>query len=744
LAVAPGITTARGGDDDAPAAAPVAWTALAASRRELGAGSAAATTPIQNLIGIFIGDGTATHPNAGILVGNGYSWTAETCNQSQPCNGGRAGLLIGNGGNGFGGGNGGSAGFFGNGGNGGAAINGGPGGDGGRGGFVTGNGGAGGTGGDSNTGPGGAGGKGGNAGWLAVLGNGGAGGAGGVSMTVGGAGGAGGRAALWSGVGGSGGAGGASSGVIVISAPGVGGKGGKGGNGGLLGVQGYGGNGGAGGIASGTGGFGGSGGAGGNTGLLAFVGIAGAGGDGGWATGMEGAGGAGGLGGRAGLLAFTGDGGAGGAGGAGSLSGGQAGAGGVAAFIGTGGAGGTGSWNRPGGTGGRGGLFSGTGGAGGTGGPLGIGGTGGAAGLFGTGGTGGVGGTLAAGGTGGAGGVIFGNGGAGGAGGVMGPGGSGGDAGIRGAVGAAGKAGGPPTIPLTYDEAANQPKALITIFGLEISTLVDTGAPGLVIPYTLLEGVDLGPSTGITGMIPYGVDPTYQKDFFDVYLVPVVFENGIATSSIPVGVITEVQYLTDGVWEVIPPSLWPYYGVGPDLGVGVGATEPTVNIASPVYALPETLANGLLIDMSASGPLIRFGDNPLPPVANVPDWRGALLKYQIISPEGEVGSLTTASQTFIDSGGLGGSVSATALPADLTDSKTLPVETKINVYTPDGQWLYQTTVTREDTNGETVVLEGEVNADYLNTGTAPFLLGPLYFDYSTADGIARWAYSWPQ
>mgnify|MGYP000638510072 CR=1 FL=1 len=53
------------------------------------------------------------------LFGNGYSWTADTCDQGDPCNGGKGGL-IGNGGNGYNGGNGGAAGWFGSGGNGGS------------------------------------------------------------------------------------------------------------------------------------------------------------------------------------------------------------------------------------------------------------------------------------------------------------------------------------------------------------------------------------------------------------------------------------------------------------------------------------------------------------------------------------------------------------------------------------------------------------------------------------------------
>ena len=125
----------------------------------------AVSDPISGFISFFISDGTADHPNAGILVGNGYSFDAVSCTGSSACNGGTAGMLIGNGGNGFNGGNGGWAGFFA-----GAAGDGGDAAadcatecDGGRGG----NAGLFGTGGDGGAGTGiGRGGSGGRGGWL--------------------------------------------------------------------------------------------------------------------------------------------------------------------------------------------------------------------------------------------------------------------------------------------------------------------------------------------------------------------------------------------------------------------------------------------------------------------------------------------------------------------------------------------------------------------------------------------------
>ena len=129
------------------------------------AASASKAAPTGNAVGwkpgsvisIFISNGTATHPNAGILIGNGFSFDAETCTKPKGCDGGRAGFLYGDGGNGYGGGNGGSAGLIGHGGNAAVGIEyeapplvqqreGVPGGNGGHGGLLFGDGGVGGPG----------------------------------------------------------------------------------------------------------------------------------------------------------------------------------------------------------------------------------------------------------------------------------------------------------------------------------------------------------------------------------------------------------------------------------------------------------------------------------------------------------------------------------------------------------------------------------------------------------------------
>jgi len=167
-----------GGGGGDSATGPLGWAVLASARREFGAAAgtvapaavvssgepvtplaaaalrapgASATWQPGSILRIFVGNGTAKNPNAGILLGNGFSYDATTC-PTGSCDGGEAGLL-GNGGNGYNGGSGGSARWLGHGGNGGDAITVADGGDGGRGGLFAGYGGDGGAGADSESYP---------------------------------------------------------------------------------------------------------------------------------------------------------------------------------------------------------------------------------------------------------------------------------------------------------------------------------------------------------------------------------------------------------------------------------------------------------------------------------------------------------------------------------------------------------------------------------------------------------------
>jgi YVTN family beta-propeller protein len=304
---------------------------------------------------LLIANGTPGHADAGVLFGDGFSYTAATCSENTVCNGGD-GALIGDGGNGFNGGAGGNAGLIGDGGSGGTGLAGQSGGAGGNGGQARGDGGAGGAGGDAVVlgAAGGTGGRGGNAG---AVGNGGDGGAGGAGAT--------GAVGINNGAGGAGGNGGAGG---TGSGGGIGGTAGTGGNGGdgAAGVWGQFGSG-------GVDGAGGDGGATGDPGLIGFGSDAstygatatgnvhgGAGGVGAAADESHDTGGTGGAGGAA-LTAGTGSA-YGGAGGEGGAGGGTGGSGGLAynggtgdAVAGRGGAGGSNSTGGAGGVGGAGG-----------------------------------------------------------------------------------------------------------------------------------------------------------------------------------------------------------------------------------------------------------------------------------------------------------------------------------------------------------------------------------------------------
>ncbi len=213
-------------DQADPANPPVAANSTLSSIGAQAGSGANAGSGSNSVWRLLFGDGTAENPHAGILIGNGFSWTAETCIGAAACHGGNAGLL-GSGGNGYNSGHGGSAGWFGGGGDGGDGIPGATGGDGGTGGLFMGDGGAGGAGGAAllPSESGGDGGDGGSTGLLSVLGRGGHGGAGGHGMT-GGQGGAGGQG----GVGGNG--------SLVWGSGGDGGDGGDGGSGGTAGLGG--------------------------------------------------------------------------------------------------------------------------------------------------------------------------------------------------------------------------------------------------------------------------------------------------------------------------------------------------------------------------------------------------------------------------------------------------------------------------------------------------------------------------
>ncbi len=449
-------------------------------------------------------------------------------------------------------------------------------------------------------------------------------------------------------------------------------------------------------------------------------------------------------GGAGGILIGTG-----GNGGNSTATGVPGGAGGPAGLIGKGGTGGTGGWGALGGAGGTGGLLYGNGGFGGTGGPLGFGGAGGNAGLWGTGGTGGTGGELGSGGVGGNGGYLIGNGGNGGTGGVLGSGGLGGKAGHLGTIGAGGASGGQATVTLTYTTENNFATVNFSVGGGPmLTTEIDTGSGGLVIPITELSSQtlqNLGPAIG-TNVVDYG---GWGKFYYTEYSAPVNFGNGIVTAPTTIGVITRVTELEHGVWTDIPQSKWsdPAYAVSANMGVGTGAANDP-GLVSPLQALPGSLSQGFLMNEPAAQ--LQFGPNPLTPVTSVSGgWYSTTLDVQI-SYDGIQSAIEPvvydgSGNAIIDSGGLGGYIPHELLPSSLssyTNGYDLPAGTTISFYNSDGTTLlYTETVTPalySAGNGPTV----STLSDGASTGFDPFLQGPIYFSYSPANlGTAIWDYA---
>jgi hypothetical protein len=319
-----------------------------------------------------------------------------------------------------------------------------------------------------------------------------------------------------------------------------------------------------------------------------------------------------------------------------------------------------------------------------------------------------------------------------------------------GTAGATGATGGSPTVALTYTTENNFSTINLSIGGSPtITTEIDTGSGGLVIPITELSAQtlqNLGPSTG-TGQVQYG---DWQRVDYSKYQTSVNFGNGMFTQPTTIGVIDRVTESTDGgsTWHDVPQSQWsdPRYAISANMGVGVGAADDQ-GLTSPLHALPGILNQGFLINEPAGQ--LQFGPNPLTPVTSVSGgWYSTALQVQIsyngvdsaIQPILYQGS----GNATIDSGGVSGNFPHYTLPSTLSSYSTgddLPVGTTISVYAPNGTTLlYTETVTQAvfaAGNGPYISSE----SDGMNTGYYPFLQGPIYFSYTPADlGTAIWDY----
>jgi hypothetical protein len=244
--------------------------------------------------------------------------------------------------------------------------------------------------------------------------------------------------------------------------------------------------------------------------------------------------------------------------------------------------------------------------------------------------------------------------------------------------------------------------------------LVDTGSSGLIITRDSAPG-DLGEPVA-TGEIRFSGDLT--KTFrYTTYVTTVDFGGGAVTAP------TAVNIVDDADAAAFEEFLKPAQVVG-ILGVGANTYGPGPDgYTIPTASLPGELSDGFLLYQGALLGLFGvmvFGPNPLPTRVSVP---GAPDAYVTVSIND--GPKQTAN-SIIDSGGVYGT-----LPAYLIGGATsVPTNTKISVYTADGETLLYSYNTI-GSNSPTVVDDGAL----MNTGYIPFQQGPVYVNYAAPNRI---------
>lgn len=312
---------------------------------------------------------------------------------------------------------------------------------------------------------------------------------------------------------------------------------------------------------------------------------------------------------------------------------------------------------------------------------------------------------------------LIGNGGMGGAGLRGGDGGTGGLGGwLWGQAGAAGTGTPLPAneILMRVDQYGNPVVTISVGGGPGIAVTVDTGASGLLVRPQDVNLQSLGTPTG-SGAVTYGNSSyAFNTVQYQTYQTTVNFGNGIVTNPTNVAVATSATQTINGVTTSIPLSSLPLY-----LGIGPNNDFPLPDQVTA--ALPGDLNQGVLINTNLG--YLQFGANPLTPVASVTGSPVTDLQIQINN-----GPLQPATGSFIDSGGLYGTIPSSLIPG-VPVGYSVPVGTTITVYTTDGVQLYSQTVTGS-TNAPLVVPSNNP----FNTGNYPFLLGPIYISNSPTGG----------
>ncbi|BBX05509.1 hypothetical protein MAIC_03120 [Mycolicibacterium aichiense] len=265
-------------------------------------------------------------------------------------------------------------------------------------------------------------------------------------------------------------------------------------------------------------------------------------------------------------------------------------------------------------------------------------------------------------------------------------------------------------VPVTM-RSTTEPIVYITINGgPSTPVLVDTGSSGLVV--TMASVGDAAPLGAPTGTVTSGYSGglTYTAT---TYTTTVNFGNGIVSGP------TNVNIVDPQDAAAALAFFHQLGGASGVLGIGANAAGPGPQ-GLPTTALPGDLSQGVFLYQSLflgiAGVMV-FGPNPLPSRTSVSGAPDAYLNVKINN-----NSPTTVG-AIIDSGGVYGTI----LSSMIGGASSVPVGTRISVYTPDGVLLYSYTVTSQ--NRPTVITSG-----LINTGYAPYQHGPVYLDYTTPGG----------
>lgn len=270
-------------------------------------------------------------------------------------------------------------------------------------------------------------------------------------------------------------------------------------------------------------------------------------------------------------------------------------------------------------------------------------------------------------------------------------------------------------VPFVMSKGVNEDTHISVNNGPRVPVVLDTGSSGTSITMQYVGQQGLGPSTG-QGESGYGEPPAGITYKYEKYTTRIDFGGGVVTGRTTVNIVTKDTEQGYNTYQY-PDGLVGVFGQAANRGAG----------PNNLVTLPGELKDGALMLQGKYFGVMVLGPNPLPVRASVPGVPDAWTQVRIND-----GPLQLA-KGLIDSGGVWGDIPSSLLGQT---GGTLPVGTKISVYTGDGaSLLYSYTITK--TNAPTVS-----SGDVFNTGDVPFQLGPIYVDYSQKDGIGTTAFDY--